>query len=232
MKVIVLDNHDVQISRKEISCMYLKIKRASREVQVIAPRDLDDSIIERYVRSKEYWIDAHTSYSNNITPIPDVVVDDGGSIPLFGKDIPIKFRYVEKNPLYVQEENGHLVFYIKRHTDEERKDILVREWYRNKLEAEIDKYLKKWEKIMGVKVLDCRTKKMKTRWGTCNPDLGNLWINLELVKLPKKYLEFIMVHEMVHFFERGRGKAFKQKLKEFYPKWKEVKKEMKNYSIL
>ena len=43
---------------------------------------------------------------------------------------------------------------------------------------------------------------MKTRWGTCNRDARRIWLNLELVKKSASCLEYIVVHEMVHFIER------------------------------
>lgn len=44
---------------------------------------------------------------------------------------------------------------------------------------------------------------MKTRWGTCNPEAKRIWINLELIKKPIECLEYIIVHEMIHFFEKN-----------------------------
>jgi len=60
----------------------------------------------------------------------------------------------------------------------------------------------KWEKIIGVTVNQVRIKKMKTKWGTCNPEAKRIWINLELVKKPRECLEYVIVHELVHLLEK------------------------------
>ena len=59
--------------------------------------------------------------------------------------------------------------------------------------------LEKWESRVGIQVAEVRIKRMKTRWGTCNSEACRIWVNLELIKKPTSCLEFILVHEMVHF---------------------------------
>lgn len=50
-------------------------------------------------------------------------------------------------------------------------------------------------------------KRMKTKWGGCNPQTARIWINLELVK-PPECLEFIVVHELVHLHECKHNERF------------------------
>lgn len=232
METIHLKYRTVKVIRKNIKHMYLKIKRNSGEVQVVAPRFLSDEEVRAFVEDKEAWIITHTRTSQNIRLIEDPLIRHGEKIYIFGKTIRLKINYIEKNPLYVEEEGENLVLNIKENTSHKKAEILLREWYRNKLKIEMNKYIGKWEAIMGVKVNKAGTKKMKTRWGTCNPSRKNIWINLELAKLPKKYLEYVVVHEMVHFFESGHGEAFKRKMDRFYPKWRDIREEMKLYAIV
>jgi len=75
-------------------------------------------------------------------------------------------------------------------------------WLRNELKKELEILVPKWEKIIGVTVNQVRIKKMKTKWGTCNPEAKRIWINLELVKKPRECLEYVIVHELVHLLEK------------------------------
>ena len=73
---------------------------------------------------------------------------------------------------------------------------------------------------MGVQINEFRIKKMKTRWGTCNIQAKRMWLNLELAKKPVECLEFIVVHEMVHLFERKHNDRFISYMDKFMPRWR------------
>ena len=68
--------------------------------------------------------------------------------------------------------------------------------------------LARWAPVMGVTVDRFYVQQMKTKWGSCNPRARTIRLNTELAKKPKQCLEYIVVHEMVHFFERHHGDRF------------------------
>jgi predicted metal-dependent hydrolase len=84
----------------------------------------------------------------------------------------------------------------------------------------------KWEAVTGVSVATFGIKKMKTRWGTCNIAARSIWLNLELAKKPAACLEFILVHEMVHFLERHHNDRFKELMDRFMPQWRLHREEL------
>jgi predicted metal-dependent hydrolase len=63
-------------------------------------------------------------------------------------------------------------------------------------------------------------KKMKTKWGSCNPTAQRVWINLELAKKPELCLEYIVVHELVHLLERNHTDRFMVLMDGFMPDWR------------
>ena len=74
-------------------------------------------------------------------------------------------------------------------------------------------------------------KKMKTKWGGCNPASQRLWFNLELAKKPAACLEYIVVHELVHLLERNHTERFMALMDGFLPNWR-VRREMLNRGVL
>ena len=90
----------------------------------------------------------------------------------------------------------------------------------------MDKLIKKWEPILGVKVKEFGVKKMKTKWGTCNSEAGRIWLNLELAKKPVHCIEYIVVHEMVHLLEKSHNKRFIALLDHYMPNWRMLKDEL------
>jgi predicted metal-dependent hydrolase len=61
---------------------------------------------------------------------------------------------------------------------------------------------------------------MKTKWGSCNRETGHLWFNVELAKKHPDCLEYIVVHEMTHCFERGHGERFINLMDKHLPDWR------------
>ena len=84
---------------------------------------------------------------------------------------------------------------------------------------------------MNLKANEWQVKFMKTKWGTCNREAKRIWLNLELAKKPAQCLEYIIVHEMVHFLERKHNDRFISLMNEFMPKWKFYRDELNRLPV-
>lgn len=67
---------------------------------------------------------------------------------------------------------------------------------------------------------------MKTKWGTCDIKAQRIGFNLELIKKPTHYLEYIVVHEMVHLLERHHNDRFIAHMNRFLPLWHHYREEL------
>ena len=72
---------------------------------------------------------------------------------------------------------------------------------------------------------------MKTKWGTCNREAKRIWVNLELAKKPPECLEYVVVHEMIHFLERKHNDLFIAYINEYLPKWRFFKDELNRLPV-
>jgi predicted metal-dependent hydrolase len=108
----------------------------------------------------------------------------------------------------------------------EEREQIVHRWYRDQLKAMLPPLIEKWEKKLGVRVDAWGIKKMKTRWGSCNPAAHRVWFNLELAKKPDRCLEYLVVHELVHLLERHHNDRFKAVLDKHLPHWRSIREEL------
>jgi predicted metal-dependent hydrolase len=67
---------------------------------------------------------------------------------------------------------------------------------------------------------------MKTKWGSCNPEAARILINLELAKKHPDCLDYVVVHEMTHLFERHHGDRFVKLLNGFLPNWQRLRNQL------
>ncbi|WP_278971977.1 M48 family metallopeptidase [Mobiluncus mulieris] len=80
---------------------------------------------------------------------------------------------------------------------------------RESLETRLAALLPRWAGKFGItNVGRVRIRRMKTRWGSCNPRTRALTFNLELSTLDPKFLEYVVAHELAHYFHSGHGADF------------------------
>ena len=79
---------------------------------------------------------------------------------------------------------------------------------------------------MNIPTPEWGIKRMKTRWGTCNIEARRIWLNLELIKKPPQSLEYLIVHELAHFFERKHSDRFTALLDKHLPRWRVFRDEL------
>ncbi len=115
---------------------------------------------------------------------------------------------------------------VRPGSDRQARELVLRRWYRRRLREQIPPLLAKWEPIVGETVAEVRIKKMKTCWGSCNAAARRIWLNLELAKKPASCLEYILVHEMVHFVERHHDEQFRERMDSLMPSWRQYRDEL------
>jgi len=111
--------------------------------------------------------------------------------------------------------------YVRRETNARQRERVLRRWYRQRLKEMIPPLVEKWQEILGVQLVEWGIKKMKTRWGTCNPGARRVWLNLELAKKPSQCLEYILVHELTHLVERHHNDRFISLMNRHLPNWRQ-----------
>ena len=123
--------------------------------------------------------------------------------------------------------DGKLLLYTKDISDRDHNEVVLENWYRENLSLNLPSLIKKWESKLDVKLREFKIRKMKTRWGTCNPSAGRIWFSLMLAKQRPEIIEYIVVHEMVHLLEASHNKRFYRLMDSFLPNWKELRKELR-----
>lgn len=76
-----------------------------------------------------------------------------------------------------------------------------------------------------------KIRKMKSRWGVCNIKNKNITLNLELSKYDKKYLDYVIIHELSHFIYPNHSSSFWLLVSKYCYDYKEIRKEMKNFNF-
>lgn len=70
----------------------------------------------------------------------------------------------------------------------------------------------------------------KTRWGSCSHK-NSINLNIELMRLPPKLQDYIILHELTHTIHKHHQKAFWDYLEKLFPGSLTLDREMKQWKI-
>lgn len=93
---------------------------------------------------------------------------------------------------------------------------------RKRLRDRIQKFLNKWQPLLGVQINSWDVRQGKRYWGTSNKDTAHITFNTELAKLPPRYIEYIVVHELVHHRTDGHDPRFYALMDQHLPGWRKM----------
>lgn len=230
MTIIKVSDITVEVERKWIRNMHLKICLPDARIRVSAPMWVSERAIRQFVLSKEEWIKkrmamvagqkgpaAHEYVSGEVHCYKghryrlQVVCHDGrAGVRIVGDD---------------------MVLHVREGATREQRERVMREWYRAELKAMLPALIEKWEGIIGVKANKVTIKQMKTIWGSCNHRTHNINFNLELMKRPVHCIEYVVVHELLHIIVRLHNEEFKALLTRYLPNWRRTREELNRFVV-
>ncbi len=220
----------LDIFYKKIRHIYFRVYPDKKLVKVSAPYRIKNASLNAVILAKSAWL---LKQINTPRPIPVAPTQmQTKDVTYFkGKSCPLVFLERPAPPQVVLDGSGQIQVYTRPGASEEKKQAVLSQWYRTCLKAEIQKLLDQWEPVIGVNAEDFGVKKMKTRWGSCNTRDRRVWINMALIRLAPCYLEYVLVHELVHLLERYHNQRFYGFMDQFLPQWKRLKVELNQYSL-
>lgn len=212
----------VTVKRKRIKHLYLRVRAASAQVEVSAPVAYDLNAIEDWLQQRYEWLvkQRQTRAEQVVEPEHEYVT--GEQHWFWGDAYTLVVSTTKRGTnAFIKGDELHLVV-LPHYTADQRQRVLHR-WYRDQLTGKIDALLSIWQPRMGVYTSGFGTKLMKTRWGSCNIRTRKIWLNLALVKKTQTCVEYVLVHELTHLFERYHNARFYRLMDEFLPDWRERK---------
>lgn len=219
---------EIELVLKNIKNLHLAVYPPDGRIRLAAPLETDIGTLEVYVASKIPWI---RKQQRVIMRQPRQLVrlfEERESHYFQGR------RYLlgvaEQAPGQKSEvrifRKKFLEVRVQEPSSFEMKRDAVESFYRMELRKTLGELIPTWEARMGVSAAKWRIKAMKTKWGSCNPDTGNLLFNLELAKQPIECVEYVVAHELAHLLERTHNGIFQALLNQHLPNWRILKERL------
>lgn len=217
---------EIDVVQKDIKNIHLAVYPPNGRVRVSSPISTKKESLRLMVISKLSWIKKHIQNMEEQVREPRRSYIQGESHWFEGKRYLLNI--IEDSPTNKIEirNKKYIDLYTTTKDDKARREQLIDGLYRLQLKQQIPALISKWEKKLNVDVEFWGVRKMKTKWGSCNPETGRIWLNLELGKKPIHCLDYIVLHEMIHLIERRHNERFRSLLGKHMPKWKSIKQEL------
>ena len=210
---------DVDVIYKDIKNLHIGVYPPLGRVRVAAPNRLDDDQVRLAVIQRLPWIKRQRDKLRSAERQSEREMITGESHYVWG--IRRRLKVVERpGRAHFEIDGERLVLYVPADTPPDKRRIYLDQWYRDQLRQEIPDLIAKWEQTLDVTVPKWTIRRMKTKWGSCNRETRHIWFNAELAKKHPGCLEYIVVHEMTHYFERNHGERFTSLMDQHLPDWR------------
>jgi hypothetical protein len=217
---------EFELIRKDVKNINITV-RPDFSVMVSAKADIPDTEIEAFVKDKSSWITKRlgryqfTKSENNVAK--DYV--SGETFKFLGKQYRLSVEdttSVER----VRLTGEFIKLYVKQKNKKSTKIRLIDEWYRKQAKNEFEASLDRMFELVGNKIQTkpkFEFKIMKKRWGSCLRSKNIILLNLELIKAPTYCIDYVVLHELIHFIRKNHDSKFYELLTVLIPDWKNRK---------
>lgn len=210
---------DVDVVYKEIKNLHIAVYPPMGRVRVAAPSRLGDEQVRLAVIQRLAWIRKQRAQLRSAFRQSEREMTTGESHFVWGARRRLKVVERPGRP-HVEIEGTRLLLYVPASSDPDARRSILERWYRDQLRSALQSCIAEWEERLNLSVPRWTIRRMKTKWGSCNRESRHIWFNLELAKKHPDCLEYIVVHEMTHYLERGHGERFTTLMDTHMPDWR------------
>jgi hypothetical protein len=233
METITIRDIDIVVVRKAIKNIHLRVYPPIGFVRVSIPQEMTDKAIRIFLIQKYSWIKQQQEEFKKVERISPREFLKRESHYFLGQRYLLEITELTDNTkqkVYVKNKKA-LNISLKSNTTSDKALKIMDEFYREELKQIVTGLIQKWETNLNIETDSWQIRKMTTKWGTCIPEKKKIILNLELAKKPLRCIEYVVVHELVHLFERNHNKQFVAHMDKFLPNWRALKHELNSSPV-
>lgn len=216
----------VDVVRKPIKNLHLGVYPPHGRIRVAAPLAVSDDAVRLAVVTRMGWIKRQRAKFDAQPRQSERAYVSGESHYFLGQRYRLNLIEGARAGKVHVRNSRTLDLYVRNGSDVAIRERVFLAWYREELRNRLLLLVDKWAAVMDIPVPAWGIKRMKTKWGTCNIEARRIWLNLELIKKPPQSLEYIVVHELAHFFERNHSDRFVAFMDRLLPQWRSLRDEL------
>lgn len=216
----------VDVVRKRIKNLHLGVYPPHGRVRVAAPLSVSDEAVRLAIVTRMGWIKRQRAKFDGQSRQSARAFVSGETHFFLGQRYRLNLIEGARAGRVHVRNSRSLDLHVRARSDQTVRERLFLSWYRQELRDCAAPLIEEWASNLGISTPEWGIKRMKTKWGTCNIEARRIWLNLEMIKKPPQCLEYIVVHEMAHFFERHHSDRFVALMDRLLPQWRTLRDEL------
>tara|TARA_B100000029_G_C17570282_1_gene956377 strand:- start:1103 stop:1816 length:714 start_codon:yes stop_codon:yes gene_type:complete len=212
---------DVKVirSKKRIKSVLTRVRNGRPEI--VCPYFSTQKYLKNVIIKNQKWIIRKINEDKKKNEYLQRL-KDGKFIFFLGKKYNIQVKLNKKKKIEIID-NNVFVSYIKK---DYNIALILKKWLKDLANSYLSKRTKELAKETKINFKILKIKNYKARWGCCNLK-SEISLNWKLIMLPKKIIDYVIIHELVHIREPNHSKSFWSLLRSFDPDYKEKDKWLK-----
>ena len=212
------------LNYKPIRHLHLRVCPPDAQLRISAPFGMEEKNIIDFILSKMEWVKRQRAVMLNRSRVADL--REMTAYFVWGKRYGLKIHQ-NAGQSGVMLENGSLHLFTLGESGAEC-DRLLLAWHKQQLAGPARERIAYWQAKYNLPAIEFGMRKMKSRWGSCAPYRNRIVLNTELVNKLPICLNYVVAHELTHFFAPNHGKLFQSMMDKAIPDWREVRKILNN----
>jgi len=225
-------NEKSQINRRSMIMIPYTLVRSRRKtvaihitkdaaVEVRAPLKIPKREINKFIMSKEKWIETHLVHRKQLNEKKDLfALNYGDMLALCGKTYLIRAKHGKHAGF-----DGECFFLSPNLTSGNIKNTVV-QIYKAVAKSIIKSKVNEYAKRMNVFPTAVRITNAKTRWGSCSGK-NSLSFSWRLIMADEDVIDYVVIHELAHIKEHNHSPRFWAVVESVMPDYKDKRNKLK-----
>lgn len=217
-----IDGVPCYLTYKSIKSIGIRIKMEPLRIEISSGYMYTKEDIHRAIKENEIKITARIKRAKSAPKCqvfsPKFFEEKVSSFYLFGKQYELILSS-QFNPKQILDIQGETLIFNSPYSSSKQLNNHLIEGCKELMYRELETLMPELKELTNLTPAKVTVKQMKTRWGSCNVRSHNISINLELVRLPKRCLRYVMIHELMHIHERLHNKRFYSLVQYYMEDW-------------
>lgn len=197
-----------------------------RGLTVSVPLRASEKWLSSVLQDKAHWVVEKLDGWQACKP-PEIRWQDGEQIDYLGELLALRVvRSLFATP--VHHRGNELWVFVAGEND--RIEQAVSQWYRHQAEQLFVRRVAHFSPLLNVVPREVKLSDAKTQWGSCTAR-GSVRLNVQLIKLPERLIDYVVVHELAHLRELNHSASFWRVVESVCPDYASLRSELKAVTI-
>lgn len=199
-----------------------------RGLCVSVPMRASEKWLNGVLQDKAYWV-VEKLEGWHAREQQEIRWADGETIPYLGELLTLcVVQSLFATPVY---RCGHKLWvFLTGEIEATGIEHAVSLWYQFEAEQIFCVRVAHYASMLGAIPRDIKLSVAKTQWGSCTTK-GTVRLNVQLIKLPLRLIDYVVVHELAHLREMNHSSEFWKVVESACPDYVKLRKELKGVDI-